>query len=156
MHILIVAALVCAPSFAPASAGGALASVRQDPPADNREEVKAMIAELEAHAALRGKEDTEAVAVIDRLVQTFAECGPKDRAAIVKSLDKCFKEKRLEDENGVPDNKLYLAATTALGEMAPESVDVMMSWIGHKTHKKDVALQRLLILKLGKTKQEKA
>ena len=40
--------------------------------------------------------------------------------------------------------------------MAPESVPVLLSWIGHKTHKKDLALQRLLILKLGKTKDERA
>lgn len=153
--MLTLLASLIALSPLPAAVAPAAALVAQDPPADDREDVKAMLAELDKHAAERGKEDTQAIAVIDRLVQTFGECGPKDREAIVKGLDKCFKEKRPEDEAGVRQNQLYLAAATALGEMAPESVPVLLSWIGHKSHKKDEALQRLLILRLGKTKDER-
>lgn len=148
-------ALLLALSPSPAAAASAPAFLAQDPPADEREDVKTLLSELDRHATARGKEDTEAVAVIDRLVQTFPECGPKDRASIVKGLDKCFKEKRQENDQGVRQNQLYLAAATALGEMAPESVPVLLSWIGHKSHKKDVALQRLLILRLGKTKDDR-
>ncbi|HVS20134.1 MAG TPA: HEAT repeat domain-containing protein [Planctomycetota bacterium] len=128
-----------------------VARLVQDPPEDKREDIKVLVEELDSHAGARGDKDTEAVAVIDKLVQLFGECGPKDRASIVKGLDKCFKEKRQEDANGVRQNQLYLAAATALGEMAPESVPVLTEWIGHKTHRKDQPLQRLLILRLGKT-----
>lgn len=137
-----------APRFAP-QAGGA-----QQGPVDNRPEVKELLDKLGAHAGKRGKEDTEAIGVIDKLVQDFPNCGPKDRAAVVKQLDKCFTEKRQEDENGVRENKLFIAAATALGEMAPECVPVFLKWIGDKAHRKDLALQRILILKLGKTKAE--
>ena len=68
---------------------------------------------------------------------------------------KAFKEKRREDANGVRDNKLYLAVGVALGEMGPESTAELLSWIQHKTHRKDLALQRVLILSLGKNKDEK-
>ncbi len=54
------------------------------------------------------------------------------------------------------DNKLYLASATALGRMGPESVKPITGWIGHKTHRKDLPLQRILILSLGKTKFEKS
>ncbi len=128
----------------------------QDPPADEREDVKLMLAELDGHAAARGKEDREAIALIDKLLQLYPDCGPKDRSAIVRGLDKCFKEKRQENEEGARENQLFLAAATALGKMAPESVDALLSWIGHKSHKKDVALQRVLILNAGKTKSDKA
>ncbi len=128
----------------------------QDPPADDRADVEQMLSELEGHASARGKEDREAIAVIDKLLQVYGECGPKDRGAIIKGLDKCFKEKRQENEEGARENQLYLAAATALGKMAPESVDVLLSWVGHKSHRKDLALQRVLILNAGKTKSDKA
>lgn len=140
----------------PAAVAPAPALLAQDPPADDREDVKTLLEELDRHAAERGKQDQEAVAVIDKLVTLFGEFGPKDRAAVVKGLDKCFKEKRPETEEGVRQNQIYLAAATALGEMAPESVPVLLAWIGHKSHKKDEALQRMLILRLGKTKDERA
>jgi HEAT repeat protein len=129
------------------------AAARQDPaPVDNRPEVKAAVDKLAGHASKRGKEDVQAIATIDQLLQEFPKSGPKDRALIVKGLDKCFTEKRQEDDNNVRDNKLYLSAATALGEMAPESVPVLLSWIGNKAHAKDTDLQKKLILVVGKTK----
>jgi len=154
MHVALVLALSLAP-LAPRAAAAPLALQNPAPtPADGRPEVKTLCEELGAHAGKRGKEDSEAISVIDKLVQEFANSGPKDRAAIVKQLDKCFTEKRQEDKDGLRENKLFLAAATALGEMKPECVPVYLKWIGEKSHKKDIALQRLLILKLGKTKDE--
>ncbi|HVS09781.1 MAG TPA: HEAT repeat domain-containing protein [Planctomycetota bacterium] len=124
------------------------------PVQDSRPEVKALVDQLGDHAGKRGKEDREAIEVIDKLLIEFPKSGPKDRALIVKGLDKCFTEKRQESAEGVLDNQLYLSAATALGEMAPESVPVFLSWIGHKSHRKDIALQRTLILKLGKAKSD--
>lgn len=156
MNAAWILALCIAPAATAARAETATLA-RQDPepaPVDNRPEVKAMVDQLDTHASKRGKEDQEAVSVIDKLLQEFPRCGPKDRALVVKALDKCFDEKRQEDENGVRANQLYIAAATALGEMAPESVPVFLKWIGHKSHRKDVELQRKLILKLGKTQHE--
>lgn len=158
--LLAIALVLSTPSLAsaaqPSVALAPAAVVRQNPPApaDNRPEIKELCEKLGAHAGKRGKEDSEAISVMDKLVQDFPNCGPKDRALVVKQLDKCFSEKRQEDQDGVRENKLFLAAATALGEMAPESVPVYIKWIGDKAHRKDLALQRVMILKLGKTKAE--
>jgi HEAT repeat protein len=152
---LLLLAPVAAPA-PPAPPAPLAAAVAQDPPEDDRADVKELVDQLDDHAGARGKEDREAIEVIDQLVQLYGDCGPKDRKAIVKGLDKCFKEKRQEDENGVRDNQLYLAAATALGQMGPESVDVLLDWIGHKSHRKDIALQRLLIQNVGKIHHEDA
>lgn len=154
MHAALLLALALSP-LAPRALPHEAAIQNPAPtPADGRPEVKTLCEELGAHAGKRGKEDSEAISVIDKLVQEYANSGPKDRAAIVKQLDKCFTEKRQEDKDGVRENKLFIAAATALGEMKPECVPVYLKWIGEKSHKKDIALQRLLILKLGKTKDE--
>ena len=55
-----------------------------------------MLDELDSHTSKRGKEDLEAIGVIDRILQEWEKSGPKDRAAIIKALDKCFTEKRQE------------------------------------------------------------
>lgn len=121
---------------------------------DSRPEVKELADKLGGHIGKRGKEDKEAIAVIDSMTKEFEKSGPKDRTAIVKALDKCFEAKRQESAEGVPDNQLYMAAAVSLRTMGPESAPVLMKWIGHKDHRKDLALQGKLILSLGKTKVE--
>lgn len=150
-QLLSVLLLAAPPALAP--------TLAQDRPAentqpDNRPEIKQLLEELGQRIDKRGKEDHEAISAIDRMVQEFPKCGPKDRAALVAGLDKCFTVKRQENEEGVRDNKLYIASAVALRMMAPESAKVLMSWIGSKEHKKDVPLQEKLIQSLGKTKDE--
>jgi hypothetical protein len=131
----------------------------QDPapvPSDKRPEVAEMLDKLKAHAGKEGKEDKDAIAVIDQLNQEFPKSGPKDKQLIVKGLSKCFEERRLEKEGEAPQNQLYLAAAAALGEMGPDSTDALIGWIGHKNLRKDIAVQHRLILSLGKTKDKKA
>ena len=137
-----------AASSAPASPSPSLA---QEEIPDKREDIKKLLDDFDDLAGERGEKDREAIEVIDRLVQEFAGCGPKDRAAIVKQLGKCFDERRKEVD-GAPDNRLFLASATALGEMGPESADELEKWIGHKKHRSDLTLQRRLVLSLGKTK----
>ena len=150
-----------------AALGGAIASAQpasipavavatQDPAPkpDERADVKELIAKLLGHADQRGKEDQEACATIDTLLKDFENYGPKDRVSVVKALGKVFTEKRQEDQDGVRQNSMFLAAAVALGRMGPESAPVLMDWIGHKSHRKDVALQRKLIDSLGRTKVE--
>jgi hypothetical protein len=122
---------------------------------DKRPEVKELLERLKGHAGKRGKEDQQAIEIIDELTQEFEQSGLKDRAAIAKGIGATLKQKR-QEKDGVRDNKLYLAAATALGLMGPESVKPLTGWIGHKTHRKDLPLQRILILSLGKTKVEKS
>jgi hypothetical protein len=162
---VITAVLLLAPAIAPGapdspgtpvSAGRAHAERgTQDPIADNRPEIKTLLEQLGTHIAKKGAGDSEAIAVLDKLHEEFPKSGPKDRAAIVKGLDRCFEVKRQESEEGVRDNKLFLAAAVCLRDMGPESAPVLMSWIGNKSHKKDLALQQKLIQSLGKTKDEK-
>jgi len=149
--------------FAPLSVAVAAPAPRVQAPAaeqeakpDDRADIKERIVKLHAHAGKRGKEDKEAVTLVDELLQEFEKLGPKDRAATVKALDKLFTEKRQEDADGVRQNSLFIAAAAALGRMGPESAPVLISWIGHKSHKKDVPLQRKLIESLGRTKVEPA
>lgn len=123
---------------------------------DKRPEVKELLDALRNHAGARGEEDTEAVAVIDKLLQEFPQSGPKDRASIVDGLGKCFGERRQELEGGIKDNKLFIAAAAALGEMGADATKVLEKWIGDKRHRDDVALQQRLIRSLGRTKDLKA
>jgi len=131
----------------------------QDKPAplpDKRPELEALTKKLLTHASKKGAEDNDAIAVVDQLTQEFEKCGPKDRQLVVKSLSRCFEERRLEKAGEPPNNKLYMACAVALSTMGPESAPELQKWIGHKELKKDVALQQRLILSLGKTKDKDA
>jgi hypothetical protein len=131
----------------------------QDPPApvaDKRPEVGTLLDKLKDHGDKAGKEDKDAIAVIDQLNQEFKKSGPKDKQAIVKAIAHCFELRRQEKEGQPPDNQLYLAAAMALGEMGPDSTDSLIAWIGNKNLRKDIAVQHRLILSLGKTKDKKA
>ncbi|MDP6538284.1 MAG: HEAT repeat domain-containing protein [Planctomycetota bacterium] len=123
---------------------------------DKREEVKELIDTLKDHVGKRGDEDEEAIAVIDRILGEYSQSGVKDRAAMCKALSKVFEARRKDLESGLPDNGLYMAAGTALGLMGPESAAVLTKWIGHKKHRKDLTLQRVLVLSLGKTRDDKS
>src|SRR5439155_16156157 len=78
------------------------------------------------------------------------------KAAIIAGLSKCFAEPRLEGKDGVPNDKLYMAAAVALGEMGPDSSEAIQPWIGQKDLRKNLKLQHRLILSLGKTHDKKA
>lgn len=123
---------------------------------DKREKVEELCDQFKDLIGKRGEEDTAAVTVMDSLLQEFPVSGPKDRKSIAETIGKAFDEKRKELEGGVLDNKLYLAAAVCLGEMGPESAEILTKWIGHKRHRKDTMLQTQLILSLGKTKDEGA
>lgn len=151
---LLCWSLPAAALAAPAPAGST--TVQDDEKPDKREEVKEMLGNLKGHAGKRGKEDAEAIAIIDTLIKEFENSGPKDRASIVKGIGNTFKEKRGENAEGVRQNQLFMASATALGLMAPESVKTLQTWIGHKSHRKDLAVQRILILSLGDSKDPKA
>lgn len=158
--MLPTAVLFLSTFAAPSLAAAPLAIVALQEPApsanpDKRPEVEKLVDKLDGHIKKEGKEDQDAVGVIDSMLQEFPKCGPKDRQSIVKVLSKCFEQRRMVPEGQAPNNKLYLGAAVALGQMGPESVDVLTTWIGAKNLKKDLAVQHRLILSLGKTKDKK-
>ncbi|MFT5288338.1 MAG: hypothetical protein ACI8QS_001150 [Planctomycetota bacterium] len=122
---------------------------------DKRPEVKSLIELFKAHVKQRGKEDDEAVGVIDQLVKEFAESGPKDQKAIIDALEKCFKEKRKALEDGSPDNRLFMAAAVSMGYMGEAAAKPLSKLVDHKSLRDDLDLQRRIILSLGKTESEK-
>ena len=128
-------------------------SQEENPVVDKRPEIKALLEAFKQHTKKRGEEDPEAIGVIDQLVQEYPSCGPKDRKAIVKELEKAFKLKRNKDlEPGVPDERLYMAAAVALGRMGPESVKPLSKLLGAKNLKKKIRLQRTIAIALGTTR----
>lgn len=151
--LLVLAAASAAPA-APIVVVHAQDTDQDQPIADNRPEVKALVVLLAAQIDKKGKEDRDAIDTIDKLVVEFPRSGAKDREAIVQALSKCFDVKRAEMDEGIPNNQLYIAAAVALRTMGPESARVLMKWIDSRDHRKDVALQEKLIQSLGKTKDE--
>ena len=164
--LLPFACLACA--FAPSvsalpTSGFAAASLSvsqgpaQDAPADKRPEIAAKIDKAKGMwGDKKGGKDSEIIAIVDELLVEYPKSGPKDKAAIVGFLGKAFEQKRDEVSEGVPNNKLSMAAAVALGAMGPESTKTLEGWIDDKRLKKDVALVGRLILSLGKTKDPAA
>jgi len=132
---------------------------KPDPAAkpDKRPEVAEKLANLQKLISDRkGEKDTDAIGLIDQLVQDFPNNGPKDRAAVTSALSKCFEQRRMVKEGDPPNNKLYMAAAVALSTMAPEATKELLKWIDHKDLRKDQALQTRLVDSLGKTKDKDA
>ena len=156
LSAVLALALCASAATVPPAPPAAVSAAQDDPKPDKREEVKTLVAKFKAHTKERGKEDIEAVGVIDQLLKEFAASGPKDRELIAKTIGDALKERRKPTAEGVADNKLFLAAAIGLGECAPESVPVLTGWIDHKDHRDDIDLQRALILSLGKSKEKAA
>ena len=168
MLTTILLCLSCAPASAPLQAPATPTPLAASPVAaqddgdegdeieDKRPEIAELVDAFKDHIGKRGEQDSEAVGIVDQFLQEWDQCGPKDRASIVKALSKAFDQKRRELEDGLPDNKLYLACATALGEMGEFATKDLQKWIGNKKHRKNIALQRRLILSLGKTKDTDA
>jgi HEAT repeat protein len=137
---------------ASAAAPSGLQEEGQEVP-DKRPEIKELIEELQAHYKKKGKEDEEAIAVMDKLTQEFERSGPKDKESIVAGLADAFDEKRPKEiVEGVPDTRIYDAAAVTLGTMGPESVPALVKLVDHKNLKKLLATRGRLIQSLGKTK----
>jgi hypothetical protein len=153
--LLLSPAAVLASPLAPPQAGKPDAAKPDKP--DKRPEVADRMTKLQSLIDDRkGEKDTDAIGVIDQIMQDFANCGVKDRQLVVTGLSKCFEVRRLVKEGDPPNNKLYMAAAVALSYMAPESTKELLKWIGQKDLKKDQALQTRLVDSLGKTKDKEA
>jgi hypothetical protein len=157
-RLLLCCLLLCSPAplLAPLPAFQAGKSDSAAKP-DKRPEVAERLAKLKSLIDDRkGEKDTDAIGVIDQIMQDFPNCGPKDRQSTTAALSKCFEARRLVKDGEPPNNKLYMAAAVALSYMAPESTKELLKWIEHKDLKKDQALQTRLVDSLGKTKDKEA
>ncbi|MBL8857064.1 MAG: HEAT repeat domain-containing protein [Planctomycetes bacterium] len=126
------------------------------PVADKRPEVEEAVDAFKAHTDKKGSEDREAIEIIDKkLIPEFKKSGPKDKDLIVKGLAKVFDLRRNDEKEGVPNNGLFIAAATALGEMGPESTKLLVSAIDNKNLKKQMSVRSTLIRSLGKTRDVK-
>lgn len=154
---LLAAAVLPAAAAAPARPTPAGPVVPQDDDEekpDKRPEVKELLDQFKDHVSKRGDEDAEAIAIIDKLLQEFPESGPKDREDIAGELADVYKLKRKQTKEGILDNKLFLAATVALGEMGPESVKDLAKWSGHKNFDKNSQVRCAILKSIGKTQHE--
>jgi len=159
MHTLFVllvcpaAASIGSPSLIPAPTPILIQDEEEKP--DKREEIKQLVDAFGNHIKKRGDEDRQALAVVDTMLGEWDNCGPKDRKSIVRILSRSLNEKRRADKDGRPNNMLFVAVAVAMGRMGPDSAPELMKWIGHKKHRKDILLQRHLVLALGKTIDKK-
>ena len=123
---------------------------------DKREVVKELIGTFEDHTKKKGEEDVEAIKVMDQLLAEFTESGPKDRASIVKALEKALLLPRKDSDEGVKEARLATAAAVCLGEMAPESVKPLIAATSGKKLRDNLDLLRRTTIALGKTKDGRA
>lgn len=158
---VVLALILAAPAQAELISGplepvGAPSAQDEEKKPDKREKIKEMLSSFKGHVSKRGDEDAEAIALVDQLLQEFAESGPKDRKAIVKQLSGCFKVKRKMTKEGLLDNKLFNACAISMGRMGPESVKDLAKWSGSKVFDKNHEVQTNLIKSLGMTASEDA
>lgn len=126
----------------------------RDQVVDKRPEVRERVESFKDHVKARGREDSDARALVVVFLNDWENTGPKDRKEVIAALSASFKQKRFHLEDGRYDNELYIAVATGLGEMAgPDASKALQSWIGHKQHRKNLDLQRALILALGRTRE---
>jgi len=126
---------------------------------DDRPEIAALLENLATRVGLSGRDDPgdrEAVAVIETLAGQWRRSGEHDRKAIVRGLGRVFLAKRRAERDGTRKSGLYEAAAKALGKTEDEGAKKLKRWIGNPKHKRDVPLQRELILALGKTRADGA
>jgi hypothetical protein len=121
---------------------------------DKRDDIKELCKKFEGHIKKKGKEDVDAIPVLDKLLQEFPGCGPKDRALIVKTLGKGFGLSRKENRDGTRENRVPIAAAVCLSKMAPESVKTLIKLCNDKKVQDDSDVRRRVILSLGKTEDE--
>jgi len=111
-----------------------------------------LVDELQQELARRAIDEARAKQLVERLAAEFAICGTKDRAPIVRVLERCLAAK----EQGKPDSELVCHAARALAGMAPESLPVLERALDNKPLLKDREIARTLVLALGKTREKSA
>jgi len=122
-------------------------------------DVEALLEDLAERVSKSGRDDPgdrEAIALIDSLGASWGAADEDERDDIVRGLDRVFLAQRRADRDGRRETRLYEAAARALGRTGDDGARRLLRWVGHPKHKRDVALQRQLVLALGETRSDLA
>ncbi len=125
---------------------------------DRREAVKALLADLAALVRKSGRADpgdAKAIERIERLGREFQLSGPHDKTSIIRGVERVFLAKRRAKKDGTQSTALFIIAARTLGNMGDEAAPSLIRWIDRTSHRKDLPLQKELILSLGRTKDER-
>lgn len=133
----------------------ALDAVAQEPKAEPKPEidVKAVLGELRKAAFDRkGARDTEAIGLVDRLLQAYEKLDAGQKASVRKALGELLTSRKIRrptDQTG-----LYVAAAAALGRMGQEAArELWKAFRSSKFKKREwVTLRAILLKNIGRTK----
>ena len=140
--LLVLALALCAPGAALHASSGR----------GEMRPVVGLVDELEDALAHRKAAEAHTQELVERLAAEFNVSGTKDRATIVKALERCFAAR----QQGKPVVDLACKSARAMAAMAPESLPVLNRALGNDTLLKEHELARTLVLALGKTKDKAA
>jgi hypothetical protein len=114
--------------------------------------VSELVDDLQQELSRKEIDETHAKELVERLAAEFAVSGTKDRAPIVRVLERALAAK----EQGKPDVELVCHSARALAGMAPESLPVLAHALENKALLKEKEIGRTLVLALGKTRDKAA
>lgn len=141
-----VLALLLAIPASPAPAGSGSERAEAQPA------IPGLVEDLQQELGRRKIDEARAKQLVEKLAAEFAVCGTRDRAPIVRVLERCLAAK----EQGKPDAELVCHAARALAGMAPESLPVLERALDNKVLLKEKEVGRTLVLALGKTRDKSA
>ncbi len=117
-----------------------------------RPAVATLVDDLQQELARRAIDEARAKQLVEKLAAEFAVSGTRERAPIVRVLERCLSAK----QQGKPDGELVCHAARALAGMAPESLPVLERALDNKILLKEKEVGRTLVLALGKTRDKSA
>jgi HEAT repeat protein len=117
-----------------------------------RPAVSSLVDDLQQELARRSVDEARAKQLVEKLAAEFAISGTRERAPIVRVLERCLAAK----SQGKPDGELVCHAARALAGMAPESLPVLERALDNKPLLKEKEVGRTLVLALGKTRDKSA
>lgn len=141
-----------------AGAPGAVLERPDDPP-DHRETIATRLEELSKLIGKSGKNDpadARAIALMRGLAGEFSHSGPADQADILRGTSRVFLARRRAEKDGSRKTLLFIEAARSLGAMGEDADRLLLAQIDSKRHRDDLALQKELILSLGKTRTKRA
>ena len=124
--------------------------------ASERVEVRPLVSnlvdELQQELARKAVDAAHVKSLVERLAAEFSVSGTRDRAPIVRALERGLSAK----QEGKPDGELVCHCARALASMAPESLPVLERALENKALLKEKEIGRTLVLALGKTRDKSA
>ncbi|MDP6537954.1 MAG: hypothetical protein QF903_14060 [Planctomycetota bacterium] len=160
IHTALTAVLLAAvPALTASAQATAGSSDAGDEPADHREEVATRLEELAKLIGKSGKDDpgdARAIRLVRELTGEYSRSGSSDQADILRGSGRVFLARRRANKDGSRNTRLFLEAAKSLGIIGADADRLLLTQIDSKRHRDDLALQKELILALGKTRTKRA